>query len=313
MDHAILALRVAALVAVAAPVGVLDVFLEGFYVAVLQQIAGLLPAEDVIGRAAPRRALEVEVALQELEEERGEVEFPALLGVGEDVLEELLAGVAMEEVGLVRSLFVDVAGREHHALDAQFHGVIKEGPDVRGVSAIEEGRVSGDAEAHLDRELDRLDRDVVGTVAADRRVVLVLLAVEVDGEGEILRGLEEAFGEPALEEKSVGAEINVLFAGNETLDDLLDLGMDQRFPAGDADHGCAAFLDRVEALLGREALVENVGRILDFAATRAGEIAPEQRLEHEHKRIALAAHQLLFQNVGGNRPGLGDRNHSGIS
>ena len=53
--------------------------------------------------------------------------------------------------------------------------------------------------------------------------------------------------------------------------------------------GRAALIDRAEALLGREVLLQNVGRILDLAAAGAGQVAAEQRLQHQHQRVALAA------------------------
>jgi hypothetical protein len=307
MDHAVLALGVVALVAVVVPVGELEIFLEGLHVAVLEEVAGLLPAEDVVGGAAPGGALEVEVALEELEEEGREVELPGFLGVLEDLLEELLAVVAVQEVVLVRRFFVDVAGGEHHAFDAEVHGGVEEVADVGGVDAGEEGGVGGDAEPALDGFLDGFHGDVVGAVAADGGVMLVLQAVEVDGEGEVFGGLEEI--ELALEEQGVGAEIDVLFAGHEAVDDFVDLGVDQRFAARDADHGGAAFLDGVEALLRGEALVEDVIRVLDLAAAGAGEVAAEERFEHQNERVTLAALQLLRNDVGGDRPGLGYWNH----
>src|SRR5271155_2972762 len=98
MDHAVLALGIVALVAVVVPVGQFEIFLERADIAVLEEVARFLPAEDVVGRAAPRRALEIEVALEELEEERREVEAPALLRVGKNLFEEGLGLVAMEEV-----------------------------------------------------------------------------------------------------------------------------------------------------------------------------------------------------------------------
>jgi hypothetical protein len=113
----------------------------------------------------------------------------------------------------------------------------------------------------------------------------------MDGEGEVLGGLEEI--ELALKEQGVGAEIDVLFARDKALDDLVDFGVDERFAAGDADHGGAAFLDRSEALLRAEALVEDVIRVLDLAAAGAGEVATEEGLEHEDERVTLAALQLL--------------------
>src|ERR1035438_4629422 len=54
-----------------------------------------------------------------------------------------------------------------------------------------------------------------------------------------------------------------------------------------------------------EVFFQDVGGVLDLAASGAGQIAAEQRLEHEHERIALASGQLLAQNVGGHCPHLG--------
>ena len=74
--------------------------------------------------------------------------------------------------------------------------------------------------------------------------------------------------------------------------------MDQRLAARNGDHRRAAFIDRVETLLHRQALVQNRIGIIDLAATDAGEIAPEQRFQHQHQRIALASGEPLFQHVG---------------
>ena len=42
-----------------------------------------------------------------------------------------------------------------------------------------------------------------------------------------------------------------------------------------------------------------MGGVLDLAASGAGQVAAEQRFEHEHERIAIASGQLLAQDVGG--------------
>src|SRR5258708_12822499 len=47
-------------------------------------------------------------------------------------------------------------------------------------------------------------------------------------------------------------------------------------------------------------------RILDLAATRARQIAPEQRFEHQHQRIPLTALDLLLQHIRSGGPHLGD-------
>src|SRR5476649_2409649 len=74
--------------------------------------------------------------------------------------------------------------------------------------------------------------------------------------------------------------------------------MDQRLAAGDRHHLRAAFVDRVETVPDREALVEDGIRIVDLAAADASQIAAKQRLEHQHQRIALAAQHLLLDKVG---------------
>ena len=64
-------------------------------------------------------------------------------------------------------------------------------------------------------------------------------------------------------------------------------------PAIDDDRG-AAFVDRLEAVLDRNALIQDLVGIIDLAAAGAGEIAAEQRLQHQHERIALAACKMLL-------------------
>src|SRR3989442_14931895 len=65
MDHAVSALLVPSS-PVVVPVRVLDELCEGRGIAVLKQITGLLPAEDVVSRIAPRRALVVHLAHEEV-------------------------------------------------------------------------------------------------------------------------------------------------------------------------------------------------------------------------------------------------------
>src|SRR5262245_22645207 len=68
MHHAVRATRVAGLGAVLAPCGSFHQFSETFGVSILQKIARLLPAEDVVRRHSPGGARIVPLAHQELEE-----------------------------------------------------------------------------------------------------------------------------------------------------------------------------------------------------------------------------------------------------
>ena len=112
----------------------------------------------------------------------------------------------------------------------------------------------------------------------------------------------------AFEEKGVGAEIDVFFAGDESLDDFIDLGMDEGFAAGDGNHGGTALVRGRPALFRSEAFAENVIRVLDFAAPGAGEVATEEGLEHENERVAFVSAQFLPENVRGDRPCLANGN-----
>src|SRR5215510_14064775 len=85
VHHAVAALLISAALAVVLPARRLEQLLEGRRVALLQEVAGPLPAEHVVGRVAPRRALEVLLAQEELQEQRRLVEPPAALGIREDL------------------------------------------------------------------------------------------------------------------------------------------------------------------------------------------------------------------------------------
>ena len=100
----------------------------------------------------------------------------------------------------------------------------------------------------------------------------------------------------------------------EAFDDFVDLGVHERLAAGDGDDRSGALVDGIEALFGREIFFEDVGGILDFAASGAGEVAAEERLEHEDERIALAAGNFLAQDVSRDRPHLryGNRHHPSV-
>src|ERR1700690_3323080 len=101
-----------------------------------------------------------------------------------------------------------------------------------------------------------------------------------------------------LKQQRVGAKRDELLTRNDAFDDLTDLAMDERLAAGNSYHRRAAFIDRVEALLDRQTLVEDRVRIIDLAAGDAGEIAAEQRLQHQNERITFAAHDPLLEEIG---------------
>src|SRR5947209_427016 len=215
VDHTVPALVVAALAAVVLPLRGLDQLLERRRVTLLEEIAGPLPAEHVVGRVPPRRALVVALAHEELEEQRRLVELPAALRARQDPREQLVSALPAEEVLLVGSLRVAVARRDHHALDAEVHHGVEELARPERVGAVEERRVRRDPEAPPERRPDRFHRLVVDAVAADRLIVLLAEPVHMDAEREVLRGREDVRVELLPEEQRVARA-----AGEPLLDDV---------------------------------------------------------------------------------------------
>ena len=223
------------------------------------------------------------------------IEVPVLRRVVEDVAEQFFGLVAGEEVLLVGRLLVGVAGRDHQPVDANLHQLVEHHPDAVGLGAEEKGAVRGHAETARFGRLDGADRHVPDAVAADRVVVILFKPVDVDGEGQVRIRLEVL--QLALQQDRVGAEVDELLALGEAVGDLDDVLVDQRFAAGDRHHWRAALLHRVPALLRREPAAQDVGRMLNLAAAGAFEVALQQRLQHQHERVALGAPQPLTNDV----------------
>ena len=154
-----------------------------------------------------------------------------------------------------------------------------------------------DLEPLVLRLLDRRDRDVEHAGLAHRLVVNILQTVEMHREEKVGRRLEQM--QLLLQKKRVRAQRDELLALDDAFHDRADLPMNQRFASGNGDHGSAAFVDRVEALLNRQSLVEDRIGVVDLAASRAGEVAAKQRLQHQHQRIPVAAGNPLPDEVGG--------------
>src|SRR5262249_45160224 len=100
VSHAIVAARIAT-DAIASPVGLLHQLAEAAGVTLIgSEIARTLPAEDVVGGIAPRRALIGSIAGQKIEKQGRLVETPtsrALLAAREDGAKQVLALGASEK------------------------------------------------------------------------------------------------------------------------------------------------------------------------------------------------------------------------
>ncbi len=96
-----------------------------------------------------------------------------------------------------------------------------------------------------------------------------------------------------FQQQRVGAEMTNFLRAMMPAHDLRHFLVQQRLAAGDRHHRRAAFVDRLQAFRDRQALVQDFGRIVDLAAAGAGQVAAEQRLQHQHQRIALPPGKML--------------------
>src|SRR3954447_349963 len=161
---------------------------------------------------------------------------------------------------------------------------------------VEDGGVDVDRKTAGLRSLDRGYGAIEHALLRDGLVVVLAETIEMHREEQIRRRLEQI--ELLLEQQRVGAKRDELLARHQATHDLADLLVDQGLAAGNGDHGGTALVSRVPALLCRHAAVQDGVWIIDLAAAGTRQVAAEQRLQHQHQRIAFAAEKLLLHQIG---------------
>src|SRR5580765_4975454 len=112
----------------------------------------------------------------------------------------------------------------------------------------------------------------------------------------------------AREQDGVGAEVDEFLSGNDASDNLRQLAVHERLAAGDGHDRRIAFIDRPQRVGYAHALLQYLFWVIDLAAAGAGEIALEQRLEHQDERITLLTAQLAGEYIAADAVHLQQRN-----
>src|SRR5437660_10583637 len=121
-----------------------------------------------------------------------------------------------------------------------------------GVRAIEQRGIGGHAKTARNRLPDTLHRYLVPALAANRKIVMLALAVQVNGECKVFAGLEGS--KFFLQQECISAKVNILLALYQAGDDFRDLRMHKRLATRDAHHGGATLFQYRKAVLRRHAL-----------------------------------------------------------
>jgi hypothetical protein len=100
-------------------------------------------------------------------------------------------------------------------------------------------------------------------------------------------------------EHAVGADVNNAALAKKPRHQFLDLRVDQRLAAADADHRRVALRGGSEAVLQAHHILEAGGIFADAPAAGTGKVAGVQRLKLEHHRKLWRLAQLVFDDVGG--------------
>ena len=119
MNHALGALLILTC-AIVLPLRRFEQLAEGFRITFLQEIAGLLPTEDVIRRITPRRALIFFLPHQEIQEEGRLVELPSCLGTTQDLRKEF------PRPSLLQEMLLELQDLGKNDLDQLIRDVAKE-------------------------------------------------------------------------------------------------------------------------------------------------------------------------------------------
>src|SRR6185312_14101104 len=94
-------------------------------------------------------------------------------------------------MALVRGFVVRISRRKHHAFDAQVHHLVKKRTHALGISSVEQSGVRGYAKATAHGFFNSLTRLVISAFLANGEVMVLALSIHVDGERQILAGLEQ--------------------------------------------------------------------------------------------------------------------------
>src|SRR5271169_1183880 len=128
----------------------------------------------------------------------------------EDLAKQLFAGGAPQEDVLTWGMAVAVARRDGNAFDSELHGLIEEIGDVARFLAVEQRAVDRDPKALAAGQTNRGHGFVEYTLLANRLIVTMSIAVQMDRKRQI--GRRAVCVDVLGEQNRVGAQIHKFLA-----------------------------------------------------------------------------------------------------
>src|SRR5579862_210868 len=293
VNHAVFAARIAA-ATVFFPGRLLDEVFEIVVVRVGHQVTGAFPTARIVSGIAPGGAHQLALAAEIFHVDGRSDDVVALEQLVS--LAELLANfIARHEDFLGHYRSVGIGRRKHVAIDAECLEISEKIGNLFDVRLFVNCGVGGDEKTRSLGCLDAFDCFAEHAVALNADIVSLFEPIEVDVEEQA--GGRREIAEMLANKHTVSAKVDVFFAGKNFVGQAANLGINHGLAAANGNNRRAAVVNRLQALLNGEHLVDGGLVFANAAAASAGEIAGVERFEHHHQRKLLRPGNALASEI----------------
>jgi hypothetical protein len=141
--------------------------------------------------------------------------------------------------------------------------------------------------------------DLVGLGLGDQFLADEHLDLLPDGGGILREGGSQVIAHLFAHEHAVRADVHDALLGEESLDQRLDVRVDQWFAAANGNHRSVAFLRGAEAVVQAHNVLEGRRVLANAPAAGAGQVAGVQGLELQDSRELAYPQDLFLDDVCG--------------
>jgi hypothetical protein len=250
-------------------------------VSVGEEITGAFPSFRVARGGTPRPANELASASQELHIEGSVVKGDTVTVIQQGIV--FFTGFLPGEKSITVYSLIVKGRRGHKPVDPELAQQYEQFAYLFEVGILIECCIDENPEAPLLGLPDGGYRFFENSVLTGKPIMCSGHPIEVENKMQI--GGRRKTIEIGIEEKTVGTQVNELFASHNLFDDLGYTRMDERLTAGNAYYRCTTLFDRLYAFCKRKLLVEDVSILSHPSTPHTIQITPEGGLEHQYKRI----------------------------
>lgn len=209
-------------------------FLKSFSISVIYQVAGPLPAKNIVGRIAPGRTSIVLSTREKIQIEFTVIENPLAHFTQLEQLSEELDGIlTSRELALHRGLFVSKSRSDGHTLNTQSADKIQKAGRIFRCFTIIESSIGSHSESGGLEHTNCCHRLIKNTLSAHKTIMPLAQAIQVNAERQVMGRFE--IMNPFADQYCIGAKIDKFFSIDQLPGYNMNVGVQQRFAASDGD------------------------------------------------------------------------------